>query len=69
MSDEERNDPKKNVELLRATAFVTELLVPFSPEDQTKIMVGALTMTGADKWIISGMAVRDLMKKVRPGGG
>lgn len=71
MSDEA--DIKKNVDIMRATLNVVEVITPFTPAERLKIIGGAVMLGGCkailfadiDAAVREDPALRELMAKVK----
>lgn len=61
------DDIKYNVDVMRATAQVLEIMAPFDVEARIKILSGAVLFGEIAEVILADSpAVRELMKKVKP---
>lgn len=70
-------DLKRNMDMMRATLTVVEVLAPFSPVDRIRIMGSAMTMAGCkamlfadfEDAVASDPALTALLEKVRAAKG
>lgn len=70
----EAEDIKKNMDMMRATVSVVEILLPFAPIDRLRVISGAVAMGGMKAVLLADIeeaiskdpALKDLMTKIRP---
>ena len=50
------DDVKHNLDLMRATLTVVEIVAPFTPRERLGIITGALVMSGCKKTLIEAVS-------------
>jgi hypothetical protein len=65
------NDHKRDVDILRATANVVEILIAFPDEEsRMQIIVGAFVMGIGKAWLVKEVPeINELLKRVKPQAG
>lgn len=70
----EPEDVKKNMDMMRATMNVVEILLPFSPVDRLRVISSAVVMGGMKAVLFADVedavskdpALRELIAKIKP---